>query len=87
MAIFSKNIFKTRVDHICWGCKGRIRKGSSATFSKYVDGGGWWSAYFCKVCDSLLKTIPYYEAEEGFQSGQLKEFYNAEWEIINKEEN
>lgn len=70
---------KTRKPHKCWGCCEDIPVGSLIEFTVSVD-GSFCSAYWCDVCSNVMDTLDYWEKQDGFAYGDIKNIFNEEWE-------
>jgi len=55
MHIFGAKIVKTRKPHRCYGCLRRFPAGAQLNRVTGTDGGQAWSAYWCKVCDTIFQ--------------------------------
>jgi hypothetical protein len=76
-----KNV-KIRKPQKCWGCGREFKPGTKLTYVKAVDGGQFYSAYWCPVCQKYW--IENMGSEDGINFGELKSEDAEGWESIRK---
>ena len=70
---------KVRKAHKCWGCCSDIPAGSVVEFSTTVD-DGFSSAYWCATCQAVIDDLEYWQREDGFAYGDIKDGWPEAWE-------
>ena len=76
MTQLSTKTVMTRKPHNCWGCTKELPAGSEMVYSTSVDQGEFTSAYWCDDCEEVLKDLEYWQLEDGFAFGELREYIN-----------
>ena len=69
----------TQKEHTCWGCGIKHPKGTRMRYTVCVDGGDLSSPYWCNICEAVLDELEYWEKEDGFRMGDIKDEYNDLW--------
>jgi hypothetical protein len=64
----------TRKSHNCWGCLGKIPKGTIIQRTVTIDSGKATTAYWCDVCCKKIDKIG--DDGEGFEQGALR-YYDS----------
>ncbi len=75
-----QSLVKTRKEHQCFGCAKTYPAGSKMWSIAGIHDGDFWSGYWCLICTEVMDGLDYYEKEEGFELGQILEFYKEEYE-------
>lgn len=70
---------KVRKAHKCWGCCSDILAGSVVEYSVTVD-DSFCAAYWCNICEAVMGDLEYYDKQDGFAYGDIKEYYPEAWE-------
>ncbi len=75
METLDNKTVKTRKAHQCWGCAEVFPKGTKMGYVTSVDSGEFSHAYWCDTCGNIISNMTYWETEDGFNLGELKEEY------------
>ena len=79
MDTISNKTVTTRKPHFCWGCGRTFPARSQMRVTVTADGGAVDLAYWCEVCDEVMRSLDPYDLEEGFGLGDVKAEYPDEW--------
>lgn len=70
--LFEQREVITRKPHNCWGCTEIIPIKTKVMCVTSVDAGEFVTSYWCDICDKFLRTLDYFDCENGFVYGELK---------------
>lgn len=76
MEILENKIIKTRKNHYCAYCGGKIEKGSKAVVWVYADGGIIQRNYGHQSCNNFIHEFDVYGNEEEITNGYLEDVLN-----------
>ena len=71
---------KTRKDHRCFGCRGKIPVGSKCFYISWVNEGEFGANYLCTKCKKYLDKNPEFD-RDGYYEGDIRDamLEDAEW--------
>lgn len=77
----SDSYVTVRKEHLCWGCQRPILRDAIAHRVVSADVGKAASAYWCPVCDEVMKSLDFTE-DDTFAIGELRQNEPYVWERI-----
>jgi len=69
MVVLTNKTVRIRKSQRCWGCNFRYPIGTELQYCTGVDGGRFWSAYYCPVCQALYNEYDPYD--DGISQGGI----------------
>lgn len=83
MVVLQDKVVKAKKAHRCSGCARKFPIGTALKYVKIVDGGKFYTAYWCPVCMEYWKRYMSSDDEIGY--GDLRSEDNEGWESVRKE--